>query len=76
MHTQSQTDNLSNHPLCELLSLDKELRCIWGSLKVEVVKKAQLEKCIEREKHKLSKIKNNPEYDDGNMRKRIKGLND
>ena len=28
-------------------------------------KKVQFEECIEREKHKLSKIENNLEYDDG-----------
>ena len=37
---QSQTDELFEHPLCELLGLDKQLRSIRGSLKVEVAKKA------------------------------------
>ena len=44
------------HPLCELLGLDKELRSIRGLLKVEMVKKIQLEEHIERGKCKLSEI--------------------
>ena len=57
--------NLLEHPLHELLGLDKELRSIRGSLKVDTAKKVQLEECIERENHKLSEIRDNPEYDDG-----------
>ena len=53
------------HPLHELLGLDKKLRRIRGSLKVEMVKKVQLQQCIERKKHNLTEIKNNPEYNDG-----------
>ena len=53
------------YPLHDLLSLDKELRSIRGSLKVEMVKKDQLQKCIEREKCELSEIQDNPEYNDG-----------
>ena len=53
------------HPLHELLGLDKELRIIRGSLKVEMVKKAQLEECIESEKHKLSEFRDIPEHDNG-----------
>ena len=34
------------HPLHELLCLDKELRSIRGLLKVEMAKKVQLEECI------------------------------
>ena len=67
------------HPLHELLGLDKVLRRIWGSLKVEMAKKVQLEQFIEREKRKLMQIENNPEYDDGiqeDIRNRIKRLND
>ena len=52
-------------PLCKLLGLDKNLRSIRGSLKVEMVNKIQLEECIEREKHKLFEICCNPEYDNG-----------
>ena len=35
---QTDTEDLLEHPLCELLGLDKELRSIRGSLKVEVAK--------------------------------------
>ena len=52
------------HPLHVLLGLDKELRSIRGLLKVETVKKVPLEERIEREKHKLSKIQDNQEYDE------------
>ena len=47
---QSQTDDLLKYPLCELLGLDKLLRSIRGSLKVEVAKKVQLEEHIKKEK--------------------------
>ena len=63
----------------ELLGLDKQLRSIRGSLKVEVAKKVQLEECIEKEKCKLEEIRDNPEYDDGireDIRCRIAKLND
>ena len=36
----------------ELLGLDKQLRSIRGSLRVEVAKKVQLEENIEKEKRK------------------------
>ena len=39
---QTDTDDLFKHPLCELLGLDKQLRSIQGSLKVEVAEKVQL----------------------------------
>ena len=35
-------------PMCELLGLDKQLRSIKGSLKVEVAKKVQLEESIKK----------------------------
>ena len=61
----SQTDDLFEHPLHELLGLDKQLRSIRGSLKVEVAKKVQLEEHIK--KHcKLERIREYPGvYDDG-----------
>ena len=37
---QMDTDDLFKHPLRELLGLDKQLRTIQGSLKVEVAQKA------------------------------------
>ena len=40
---QTDTDDLFEHPLRELLGLDKQLRSIRGSLKVEVATKVQLE---------------------------------
>ena len=35
---QTDTEDLFEHPLCELLGLDKQLRTIRGSLKVEIAK--------------------------------------
>ena len=45
--TQTQTDD--SLPMRELLGLDKQLRSIRGSLKVEVVKKLELEEHIKKE---------------------------
>ena len=39
---QSQTDDLFEHPLREFLGLDKQLRSIQESLKVEVAKKGSV----------------------------------
>ena len=36
---QTDTEDLFEHPLCELLGLDKQLRSTRGSLKVEVAKR-------------------------------------
>ena len=36
---QTDTENLFEHPLRELLGLDKQLKSIRGSLKVEVAKR-------------------------------------
>ena len=46
---QTDTDELFEHPLHELLGLDKQLRSIRGSLKVEVAKKVELEEHIAKE---------------------------
>ena len=46
---QTDTDELFEHPLRELLGLDKQLRSTRGSLKVEVAKKVQLEEHIKKE---------------------------
>ena len=54
---QTDTEDLFEHPLCELLGLDKELRTIRGSLKVEVAKKVQLDGRIEMERSSLEKSK-------------------
>ena len=62
----SQIDDLFEHPLCKVLGLDKQLRSIRGSLKVEVAKKVQLEEHIEKEKQKLERIREHPrEYNNG-----------
>ena len=47
---QTDTEDLFEHPLRELLGLDKQLRSIRGSLKVEVAKKVQLEEYITKER--------------------------
>ena len=41
INNQSQTDELFEHPSCDLLGLDKQRRSIRGSLKVEVAKKLE-----------------------------------
>ena len=46
---QTDTEDLFEHPLRELLGLDKQLRTIRGSLKVEVAKKVELEEHITKE---------------------------
>ena len=57
---QSQTDDLFKYPLHELLGLDKQLRSIKGSLKVQVTKKVQLEEHIKKEKCKLEEFRQYP----------------
>ena len=47
---QTDTDDLFEHPLRELLGLDNQLRSIRGSLKVEVAKKVELEEHITKER--------------------------
>ena len=49
-NVQTDTEDLFEHPLRELLGLDKQLRSIRGSLKVEVAKKVQLEEHITKER--------------------------
>ena len=53
---QTDTDDLFEHPLRELLGLDKQLRIIRCSLKVEVATKVQLEKHITKERRKLEEF--------------------
>ena len=48
-HLIRQFEGQETLPMCELLGLDKQLRSIRGSLKVEVAKKVQLEENIEKE---------------------------
>ena len=77
---QTDTDDLFEHPLRELLGLDKQLRSIRGSLKVEVAKKVQLEEHIAKERRKLEEFREYPGVYDDAMReditKRIEALND
>ena len=79
-NSQSQTEDLFEHPLRELLGLDKQLRSIRGSLKVEVAKKLELEECIAKERRKLEEfLKYHGVYDDKmreDITKRIDDLNE
>ena len=76
---QTDTDDLFEHPLHELLGLDAQLRTIRGSLKVEVAKKVELEEFITKEHHKLEEFREYPGVYDDAMReditKRIDDLN-
>ena len=77
---QTDTEDLFEHPLRELLGLDKQLRSIRGSLKVEVAKKVELEEHIAKECQKLEEFREYPRVYDDAMReditKRIDALND
>ena len=77
---QTDTDDLFEHPLRELLGLDTQLRSIRGSLKVEVAKKVQLEECIAKEHCKLEEFREYPGvYDDAmkeDITKQIDAMND
>ena len=76
---QTDTEDLFEHPLQELLGLDKQLRTIRGSLKVEVAKKVELQGHIEMEKIKLREIQDDPRYtkkQHEELRKRLDKLND
>ena len=57
---QTDTEDLFEHPLRELLGLDKQLRSIRGSLKAEVAKKVELEEHIAREYQKLEEFREYP----------------
>ena len=56
----TDTEDLFEHPLHKLLGLDKQLRSIRGSLKVEVAKKVQLEEHITKERRKLEEFREYP----------------
>ena len=77
---QTDTEDLFKHPLRELLGLDKQLRSIRGSLKVEVAKKVELEEHIAKERRKLEEFREYPRvYDDAmkeDVTKRIDALKD
>ena len=76
----NQEEPMEDLPMQELLGLDKQLRSIQDSLKVEVAKKVQLEENIKKEKHKLEEFQSYPEVYDDEMQeeitKRITKLND
>ena len=80
INNQSQADELFEHSSRDLLGLDKQLRSIRGSLKVEVAKKVQLEERIAKEHRKLEEFRENPGvYDDAmkeDITKRIDDLNE
>ena len=77
---QTDIEDLFEHPLCELLGLDKQLRSIRGSLKVEVAKRVELEEHITKERRKLEEFQEYPGvYDDAmkeDITKRTDALND
>ena len=68
---QTDTDDLFEHPLRELLGLDAQLRSIRGSLKVEVAKKVQLEERIKKEHRKLEEFREYARVYDDAMREDI-----
>ena len=77
INNQTQTDDLLEYSLRELLGLDRSIR---GSLKVEVAKKVKLEEHIKKERRKLEEFQEHPGVYDDAMReditKRIDALND
>ena len=60
INNQTQTNDSLEYPLQELLGLDKQLRSIRGSLKVEVAKKVDLEEHISKERQKLEEFRKYP----------------
>ena len=80
INNKSQTDELLEHPLHDLLGLDKQLRSIRGLLKVEVAKRLELEECIDKECRKLEEFRKYPgEYNDAmkeDITKQIDDLNE
>ena len=68
---QTDTENLFKHPFRELLGMDKQLRTIRGSLKVEVAKKLELEECIAKEQGKLEEFLEYPGVYDDKMKEDI-----
>ena len=59
---QTDTEDLFENPLPKLLGLDKQLRSIRGSLKVEVAKNVELEEHIAKERLKLENFGSIPEF--------------
>ena len=52
-----QLDGSEDLPMHELIGLDKQLRSIRGSLKVETTKKVKLRQCTDQQKHRLEESK-------------------
>ena len=74
---QTDTEDLFEHPLSELLGLNKQLRSIRSSLNVEVAKKVELEEHITKEHCKLEEFREYPAVYDATMREEIsKQIND
>ena len=77
---QTDREDLFEDPSHKLLGLDKQLRSIRGSLKVEVAKKIELEEHIAKEHRKLEEFREYPRvYDDAigeDITKQIDALND
>ena len=67
----AQFEGQEASPMRELLGLDKQLRSIRGSLKVEVAKKVQLEENIKKEKRKLEEFRDYSGVYDDAMREDI-----
>ena len=77
INNQSQTDELFEHSSRKLLGLDKQLRTIRGSLKVEAAKKLELEERIAKEHQKLEEFREYPGvYDDAMKEDIIKRIDD
>ena len=68
---QTDTEDLFEHPLCELLGLDKQLISIRGSLEVQVAKKVELEEHITKERQKLEEFREYPGVYDNAMKEDI-----
>ena len=68
---QTDTEDFFKHPLHKLLGLDKQLRTIRGSLKVEVAKKVELEEHIAKEQQKLEEFREYPRVYDHAMKEDI-----
>ena len=76
---QTDTKDFFEHPLRKLLGLDKQLRSIRGSLKVEIAKKVELDGHIKMEKINLGEMQDDPRYtkkQHEELRKRLDKLND
>ena len=77
--TQTGEDDPNMPTMRELVGLDKELRSIRGSLKVEAAKKVEIEQKLRQEYRKLEEVREHSEYDEGihkDIRSRIERLND